>query len=245
MSKTPFCYTAFIGRLILTKAQTTIISICFTLETPFLVISNGALIMALIKTKQYKSTANRFIILLSLSDFFTGAVSIPLQAILFATYSHKRQCWFELMTMFITQMNVHFSGYLFMIIAIQRYFKTNPSLRFRTSLSVENLLSPIGSVVLVVIAFIASVGHGLVTTYFFDSTKSKIPNYTMMAFNVILGLTVYFVYIRLFWGVKVHVAANYDGKQSIGGARTTHLNITNQQGKLDIIKTSLRRYSCF
>ena len=201
------CYNALVGRLNLSKNQATSIAISFALEIPVIVACNGVLIIALYKTKQTKSAANYAVMLLSISDLFIGLLSVPLLVILFAAFSHTRNCWLEMTAIFVGQFNSHFSGYMTMIMAIQRYLNANPSFLLRRRSSImEMMTSEAGCKMMTFIAFIVSIAHGVVTTYLFNSTKSNIPNVVMVAINFIAIATVYIIYGKLVCRIKIHVA---------------------------------------
>ena len=201
------CYNALVGRLNLSKNHTISIAISFALEIPVIVACNGVLITALYKTKQIKSAANCVVMLLCISDLFIGLLSVPLLVILFAAFSHTRNCWLEMSTIFVGQFNSHFSGYMTMIMAIQRYLNANPSFLLRRRSSImEMMTSEAGCKMLTCIAFIVSIAHGVVTTYLFNSTRSNIPNVVMVAINFIAVTTVYIIYGKLVCRIKIHVA---------------------------------------
>lgn len=204
MNQSLYCYNSFLWRQQLSRTQTNVIAACLILIIPVILTANGALVFALYKTDQTKTMPNKLALLLSISDVMLGLICIPTQVFLFAKFPTTRVCLYELTSIFITQLNAHFSMYIVMIIALQRYFKVNPSLRSRTSWVTEALHSSSGIAVLVTTAFVLSIGHGLVTTYFFNTTKSKIPNYVLMCMNMTALITVYGMYVTLFLRVRIH-----------------------------------------
>lgn len=228
MNGSKYCYNAFVGRMILSSAQTTSIAVCYGTLIPFTIACNAALVFALYKTKQFKVVANWNVVILSISDCLIGLVSAPMVVILFGKFGNKRICWFELATLLVGQTNTHFSGYMMMIIAIQRYVKVTP--RFSQSIIAEKMTTKTGLIVIVCINLITSLMHGVVTTYFFTLSTSKIPNVIMMAINCILVAIVYACYIRLFCGIKRHATSTAvlweNGTNHINSQNITPVNIS-------------------
>ncbi len=205
MNLTNYCYNAFVGRMILTRAQNVSIAASTALLLPIMVSCNAAVIIAFYKTKQFNLVFNWNLATLCFSDCVLGLVSLPLYCVLFTAFGHQRTCWYEQLTMVVLQTNSHFSAYMMAVIALQRYLKARPTLA--ESWLTEKMVSKQGMIFTNSLVLIVSILHGIVSTYFFNSTTTKIPNMIMMIINLFIVLGVYICYIRLFRGIKVHVAS--------------------------------------
>ena len=237
MNQTVYCYNSFVGRLILNRSQAISIAVCLLLQVPMIIATNGALIFALYKTNQLNSIANKLTLILSISDFLYGLVCVPSQAVLFAAFSSVRVCWYELATIFTSQLNGHFSAYIVITFSLQRYFKANPSLRSQTSMFAVAVVSKTGTTVLVAVDLLLSIGHGLVTTYFFNTTRSKIPNYLLMSINFGALLVVYLLYIRLYCRVRSHAGTTKHIRVAQAGQNNTNNGQANTRYYKDFTKT--------
>ncbi len=204
MNSTKYCYNAFVGRMILTRAQNVSLAAIMALMIPFLIICNAAVIVGFYKTKQLSSVCNWSVVALSVSDGLIGIISMPLYCVLLITFGHERVCWYELLTMMVVQMNSHFSAYTIVVIALQRYLKARP--RFAETWLTEKLVSKGGTVFTCSIALFLSILHGMVSTNFFNTITTSTPKIIMMIINICLVVSVYVCYIRLYRSIKVHVA---------------------------------------
>ncbi len=114
-------------------------------------------------------------------------------------FGHTRVCWLELTSLFLGQTNGHFSMYLILAIATQRFLKIKYGMK-RLFIATKS-----GSWTLAVTCFVWSVCHGLVSTYFFDQLKSRVPNIIMMVIRSVIVLTIYICYFLLYRSVSQQV----------------------------------------
>ena len=84
------------------------------------ILVNSGLLYGLKKTGQLKRTSCKFIALVTLSDFFTGAVVQPLVAAVL-TQSGSENCLLELSTQFIAWISIEFSALMVCLVALDRY----------------------------------------------------------------------------------------------------------------------------
>eukprot|EP00794_Sanderia_malayensis_P019026 gene19026-20939_t len=219
------CYTTTVWRLILTDAQRYAIAISSGLTIPSIIVVNFLLCVALVKTKQVGSPAKFLFFFLSVSDFVSGVVTIPVGMMIFTTFGRMRCCWFERLSMFVGQTNGHFSLYLILAIAAQRYVK------IKHPLKTHFLATKRGSWLLLFACLIWSICHGVVSTYFFGFVTSKVPNIFMMIMRFLIAITIYCCYFLLYRSVKQQVAvtAKWSKSASTAGNASGELTKTNNR----------------
>jgi len=201
----PYCYTTVAWRTMLSSNQNIAIGITNSLTILPAIVLNSAYCYALFKTGQLKKKSKLLVFLQSTSDFFFGAISIPLSVILFTVYGNTRSCWLERIAMFIGQTNGHISLYLLMLIAMQRYFVVRPQLgSSRNRFANVVFLSFKGLKIAVLCIVSWSAFTGLVSVYFFGHLKSTILNITVMVLRSLLAIMTYIFYFRLYFSVKKH-----------------------------------------
>ena len=201
----PYCYTTVAWRTLLSSNQNLAIGITNSLTILPSILLNSAYCYALFKTEQLKKKSKLLVFLQSVSDFFFGAISIPMSVILFAAYGNTRCCWLERVAMFIGQTNGHISLYLLMLIAMQRYFVVRPQLgSSRSRLASAVFLSFKGLKIAVMCIVSWSTFTGLVSVYFFGHFKSTVLNITVMVLRSLFALLTYIFYFRLYFSVKKH-----------------------------------------
>ena len=189
------------------ETQNTIPITFFGLLAPITVIANSLLAFALIKTKQLrKSILHICMFLLCISDILLGAVEIPFFIIIFAKYRHIQTCTLGLVGNFLGLFNQLSVNFIF-IITLHRYINVNPELRENRGLK-KWLTSRTGSIVLVLLAFLFAVSHGLLSSYLFGYYYNRIPNWILKGINCVLFIAIFVLYLNLFWKVKKHTQAN-------------------------------------
>ena len=198
----PSCYTTVAWRMILSPDQNLAIGVSYSFCILPTVILNAALCFALYKTKQLGKTSKFLVFLLSLSDCLSGIISVPGSVILFTLYGNARNCWYERGLMFFGQTNGHFSLYIIMTIAIQKYLNVRPTFKKGNSFFGGMLESNRGLKVIVSICFCWSIFHGLVSVYFFGYVTSTIPNKILMVLRSVIVIVIYIFYFRLYFSIK-------------------------------------------
>ena len=203
----PDCYTAVAWRIYLTKKQNLILSICYGSTVIPVVVLNSFLCYALSTQRQWKKQSKVLIFLLSVSDALMGFLSIPGTIILTSIFSHQRHCLIERLVVFFGQANGHFSFYISLAIATQRFVKLQCSylgMRIFTRIS----FTESGMTTILWCVFLLSCAHGLVSTYFFGLVSTPVPNIVMMVLRGIILVLIQFCYYRVYIGVKNHIKRN-------------------------------------
>lgn len=223
------CYTILAWRIILTNKQSTTIAVCCAVNILPVVLLNSALCFALYTTGKVAKASKFLIFILSLSDCATGLVTIPASVVLTTTLSHQRCCWLEMFTMFFGQSTGHFSFYIIMAIAVQRYLKVTPSLKFIGTFQ-QSILSLTGLKVATLVILLWSLFHGLVSTYFFGNVTSKVLNAAMVIVRLLIFVIVCVCYFRMYWSIRQHM--NEEPQQQ-GTSLQTH----SQENYKKFVKT--------
>lgn len=226
----PSCYTTVAWRMILSPDQNLAIGVSYSFCILPTVILNAALCFALYKTKQLGKTSKFLVFLLSFSDCLSGLISVPGSVILFTLYGNTRNCWYERGLMFFGQTNGHFSLYIIMTLAIQKYFNVRPTFNKGNSCFEGLLESKRGLNVVVLICFGWSIFHGLVSVYFFGYVTSTIPNKILMVLRSVIVIVIYIFYFRLYFSIKRYLKKKDKSKSMQDVSATTSLN--NQREKV-------------
>eukprot|EP00794_Sanderia_malayensis_P017056 gene17056-18774_t len=190
------CYTTIAWRIILSEGQRATLASCLAILIPSTVLLNIGLCIALYKTGQLKSAPTFLFFWLCISDSFVGLMTLPMSVVTFTTYGNRRSCGFEYTFMFICQLNGHFSLYLVLAVALQRYLQVRPKFRSHA------IGTRKGSKVLIIVCFILAVCHGFVSSNFFGWTKTRIPNILLMIIRALLTISIYVCYFRLYYSIK-------------------------------------------
>lgn len=198
------CYTTVAWRIILSSAQLKTVAASVGVVILPTILLNFVVCIALYKTKQLKSSSRFLVFVLSVSDFFTGILTMPLTVMLFTLFGDTRSCWFERMLVFVGGVNGHMSLYIILAIAFQRYLKIKASPKSSAILT-KAFQSRSGLRILVSACGIWSILHGLVSVYFFHDNMSNIPNLIMMFLRTIVMAFIYVCYFRLYFTIKKHV----------------------------------------
>ena len=200
----PDCYTAVAWRIYLTKKQNLTLSLCYGSTVIPVVMLNSILCYSLGMLGQWKKPSKFFIFLLAVSDALMGLVSIPATIILTSVFSHQRHCLIERLVVFVGQTNGHFSFYITLAIALQRFVKLQ--LNFLGKCLLTNSTFKLSRMKIVAsTAFFLSCCHGLVSTYFFGLADNKVPNILMMIVRGIILVAIQVCYYRVYMTVKSHL----------------------------------------
>ena len=197
------CYNALAWRIILTKKQSFTVGICIALIIIPTILTNGSLLIGLMRTKQHKLSCIIYIKMTAIFGCMSAATGFLMYVFLFTVFHDIRNCIFERASLFIAQVNSHVLGYLILVLAIDRYFSVRPNLRQKTGY-LKWILSTKGSYALVTLAIILSLLHGLVTVEFFGTAKSNIGKLIMAIVNVVIAVSVYIAYLRLYFELRAH-----------------------------------------
>eukprot|EP00794_Sanderia_malayensis_P017055 gene17055-18773_t len=190
------CYTTIAWRIILSEGQRATVASCLAILIPSTILLNIGLCIALYKTGQLKSAPKLLFLWLCISDSFVGLMTLPMSVVIFTTYGNRRSCGFEYTYMFMGQLNGHFSLYLVLAVALQRYLQVRPKFRSHTIGTRKS------SQFLIMVCFILAVCHGFVSSNFFGWTKTRIPNTLLMIIRALLTISIYVCYFRLYYSIK-------------------------------------------
>eukprot|EP00112_Aurelia_sp_Birch-Aquarium-sp1_P018037 Seg4245.1 transcript_id=Seg4245.1/GoldUCD/mRNA.D3Y31 product="hypothetical protein" protein_id=Seg4245.1/GoldUCD/D3Y31 len=197
------CYNALAWRIILTKTQSFTVGICIALVIIPTILTNGSLLIGLMKTKQRKLSCIIYIKMTAMFGCFSGTTGFLMYVLLFTIFHDRRACMFERASLFMAQMNSHVLGCLILALAVDRYFSVRPKLRQQTGI-IKLILSTKGSYALVTFTIILSLLHALVTVEFFGTAKSNITKLIMTLFNIVIAVIVYIAYLRLYFELRAH-----------------------------------------
>ena len=108
---------------------------CILIATAFFtVIVNVLLLTSFIATKQaMKNTSNFLITCLSLVDLLNGAMALPLMSLLFLANGKMENCFVLTASLMSPAILTNISGYITVLIAIDRYIHMNPDFHNRPS----------------------------------------------------------------------------------------------------------------
>ena len=138
-------------------------SICLIL-IPVIILINLLLVIAFIKTKQYKTASNVFMIVLSLSDCFAGAVPLVLVSLLYTEYTGLH-CEIELTAQFTAVYTFQLSSLMILLMTVDRYVHINPNFE-KVSKFVDRIFRGSGRYYMVGVAVIISVLMAVISIIF-------------------------------------------------------------------------------
>ena len=164
---------------------------------------NSVLAVTLWKTKQLNNSTNIYIFLLSLSDCMLGSVAMPLTAGLYLTHTSPKKCKLYVIARGFSSFNGHFSGYLILLVAFDRY------MRVRVDFTEDNgcfkrLKSKCGSISLIASGFTWSVLAGG-STVIENELAIKLPSICMYVTEMCGMITAFVLYIRMYYKTLRHV----------------------------------------
>ena len=197
------CWSAYAERLVLSSLQSNILAGFFIALSPMGVIANGLVIWALLKTKAIHDRhcrMNWILLCISVSDVTVGLVTIPLTAVLFTRYQFIRSCDLEKATLFISQVNLHFSAYSLLFMGLEQHFKLDPKLGSRSRERARKLTTNRGLIFIVTTSFFLSLCHGIISATSFDNRT--IPNTVNGLLNFGVYLSYVFIYISTYLKIR-------------------------------------------
>ncbi len=196
------CNNAFSERMSLSASQSLTISISLSLMSPTIIIINILLIMALLKTKQIKNDSQRFILILGISDFIVGALSVPL---LLGVFNVHQSCAYEKVSLFVGHFNTRLTAYIIFLIGIDRYFNINPNMQSRSTLG-KKIESKTGCKILIATVIVISTIQASIQIIDFENRS--LPSNLSSGFDFIVYLTYFIIYIRLFMKIRKFTRSN-------------------------------------
>ena len=110
--------------------KTTLFAILLTMYTPVSTFLNISLISAMVFTRQAThSTSNLLIVCLSICDAATSAIALPLCMFTLYTAEDVGNCNLKTVNSILLGTLYPLSGYLAVLLAIDRYINMNPDIR--------------------------------------------------------------------------------------------------------------------
>eukprot|EP00794_Sanderia_malayensis_P009261 gene9261-10239_t len=194
-----FCENAFSERFVLSSKQSMTIGILLSVLSPTTAITNIVLCLALVKTKQIKNHSQRFIIILGISDFCVGAISMPMLAVVFTVYRTERVCAYEKVSLFFGHFNTRLTAYVIFLIGIDRYFNINPKLQSKSRLN-RLVESETGYRVLITAVIVICAIQGSMTVIDFEDRR--LPDNLSSVLDLGVYTTYLFIYTRLYFKVR-------------------------------------------
>ena len=88
---------------------------------PITILANSVLIYGLYKTQQLNTIANKFILIMSVSDLCIGVFVLPLIVVMVCLQDALQSCNFELFVQCIALLSARFSFFMLMCISTDRY----------------------------------------------------------------------------------------------------------------------------
>ena len=196
------CPNSLAWRLLLLDCQSNVYATAVALVILPTIISNVLLFIGMMKTGQFKSSCNLYIIVSSIIGVLSGLTGFPMYVVLFTLYRKERFCILEKLAICTAQFNGHMIGYAILALAIDRYFSVRPDL---TMLSfARQVQSKLVSCFAVAIFSVLSFLHGLVSVDYFTVTKNLYGKIIMMTVNVLIVFVVYAAYLKLYHDIRVH-----------------------------------------
>eukprot|EP00112_Aurelia_sp_Birch-Aquarium-sp1_P025772 Seg877.4 transcript_id=Seg877.4/GoldUCD/mRNA.D3Y31 product="hypothetical protein" protein_id=Seg877.4/GoldUCD/D3Y31 len=139
---------------------------------------------------------------LTVADGLYAVTALPLGLTLFTKYKSIRFCALEYATIFAAQFVANMSCYFTLLIAFHRYLKISPNLKNRTYGPLKrSLMSGKLANCLAALCVISPFLHGVCSTHIFGFSKSSWPNLVMKGIDLIVFLSVYILYFRVYYNV--------------------------------------------
>ena len=223
--------TALQTRFYLSQPQNLSVGIVYGIMSFFTVLVNSLLIFSFSKTKQLTNSTNVYIVFLSLSDcLLVGAVTLPLESILHIVYHDKDNCILSNFVLAFGTFSVKLSGYFILLVGLDRFMNIKTEFKEESCL-LKKLRSKCGSIVLTCLCLFLSMVQGGIAPL---TNKYTMPSICIGALDIIVVITVYTLYIRVYMRVRRHCAGSQlykkdAGRVHVGGENTEGVGMTGQK----------------
>ena len=184
-------------RLILCSSHILALGITYFAVSLFGIAINLLVIIALVKTGQMKTSFNKIILVLSLSDLCYSLSAIPLCGIIFTVYRSTYSPTLEVISTFLVAMNGYFSVFVVVWAALDRYMNTDPDLSNKNVVKVW-IKSRIGFVVIICFSFFLSVVFGTLSIF----NRNTIARYIYLILYICTYTAYILLYVRLYMRVR-------------------------------------------
>ena len=211
-----YCFNALRDRVELSYLQSISITAFICCLSPAIVVVNVILCIALCKTKQFKKQSQRFVIILAISDFFVGCISVPMLVIDFSVLHATRNCAYEKASLFVAHFNTRLTAYVIFLIGLDRYLNINPSLATKSKLN-KGIESTTGFRTLTTLVILICAVQGSIPIIEFENRR--LPDNISAGLDLFIYLTYLVIYLRLYWKIKLFTRSN-----------SLHLNVSDSLG---------------
>ena len=207
-----YCSTSYSGRTLMSSAETNSLFATFITIAPITIIANAIVIYRIIKSRQQHRVSNFLILVLSISDFLMGVITLPCVSILYSAYASTRVCIFEMLTQFISTSLVYTSITMIMLVAIDRLIHQKFPTRYNTIFSIK--IARIATAASVLFSIVCS---GLLTMSSVFNQIRTVSFICSMFAIIIIGI-VFGSYIRAYIHVLKFVrSSTIWNRQSVAG----------------------------
>ena len=189
------CFSAFAKRLLLSSSQIYTLGAIYFAVSLFVISINSLVIISLIKTGELKTSFNKIIFVLSVSDLCWGLLAVPLSGMIFTAYPSISVCTLEVVSTFIMSVNGYFSGSLFVWIALDRYVSINSDLS--NNWIQKWMRSRHGLVVIILLSLILATVFGVL-----GITRKTVAMYTWRIMYVCIYVACILLYICLYYKIR-------------------------------------------
>ena len=196
------CITVFTERIPLTSSENLALASVFFLTIPIMIITNLLLVISLVKTKQYKTACNVFIIILSISDCFAGAVPLVFMSLLYTKYTNVH-CEIELAAQFTTVFTFHVSGFMILLMTIDRYFLIKPNFEKMSEL-VDKIFTGSGRWYLIGVAITVALSLAVISIVLSLTADLNIFNFVILVGDSTGLFSIFIFYFKAYYRIQVY-----------------------------------------
>ena len=194
------CETALSAMHLLKGNQLVVFAVLVLILSLCIFTANALVIFGIVKTRQLGSVLNRFFLFLSISDCCLAGIGLPLNAAMLLKKHHRNEnCTIEISVQFVIFLFTHFSGFMIVTIAIDRYIH----MRYLQRYQVIMTKSRAGAV----IAFGFGLSLLICTAYTISSVHGIFQwvNMVIILIDLAAAVTVYIAYKKVYSEVKQHL----------------------------------------
>eukprot|EP00794_Sanderia_malayensis_P008102 gene8102-8970_t len=176
-----------------------VIAVLNFIMIPCTLATNIALLYSLSKTRQLGSVVNNLFMCLCVSDCCIATIVQSLIAVLFTVYRHEHACYVEMSAQFLTFLFGHFSGFVIVVIGIDRYIHMKYLQKYDSIVTKRRAV-----LTLILCGFAAlaiAAGYTLSTIY----DVFQWLNMSILLIDLAAIMTIYTAYCQAYYKVKQHL----------------------------------------
>lgn len=177
---------------LLSTNQRLIFAVCYGCVTPAILLFNGALIFALIKTKEYKMKFARYILILTITDFCTGLLVAPIFLYLYIRPGNCFLSWYAVTSAYLF---LNLSSLLIFIISLDRYSR----MRVTVAECESTGMMKVHTFIIVAICFAVTITIGLAITAVYH--VACYFQLVVLSLDFFIGFSTLIFYIKTWWNV--------------------------------------------